>query len=159
METEVVFTLPAVLTYMHGGNAQNETLELILVGPSYNNRKFARTLSQRVKNALFALSAGQTSPPPERDVAQEETPITGAQIVDTLTSCDIGLFNWDEFLDWFWGAAVKNHVVFVAEDVPLTPQLCEKVNALDSARDLLEEIAGAYIANFTWPSLLPTDDG
>lgn len=161
IQAETTFILPKPLRYTSAkGKTGEETLEVILRGPSYDNRKFARSLKQKVQNGLmavgtFTLSMGDAV---KEDPNKEKEEPTGKLVIGSLRAAPESLFDWAEFVDWFWEQAPKKGVVLADDDVPFTKALVEAVNHL-SERDLLEEIAGEYIASFIWPSLMKTEDG
>lgn len=146
----VTFKLDTPLKFdSKDGTPNNETYELVLKAPSYNERKFARKLKQRLTEAMMYMthqSRGDASKKEEAPKKDEEV-MDSQAILFMLQSVPEGILDWSEFADWF--SENCKSVVCVDEGVGLTSALVKQLEV-----DTMDTLIGTYLANFTWISLM-----
>lgn len=148
---EVTFKLSSVLKFDKAGTPGNETYELILKAPSYNERKFARKLKQRLTEAMMCVTRqAKTETTVETTVDKEddkEEEMDGKSMLFMLQSVPENVLDWSEFAEWFLNSCAA--VVSVDEGIGLTSLLVSKMTIDDA-----DALVGTYLANFTYPSLM-----
>lgn len=143
----VNFKLSSVITFDKDGSPGQESFELILKAPSYNERKFARKLKQRLTEAMmYVTRQGKAETTVEKDDGKEEE-MDGKSILFMLQSVPESVLDWSEFAEWFGNSC--STVVSVDEGVGLTSALISQMSIDD-----VDSMVGTYLANFTWPSLM-----
>ena len=145
----VTFKLEKALKFdSKDGTPNNEAYELVLKAPSYNERKFARKLKQRLTEAMMYVtrqSSGETKK--EAEVPKEDEVMDSQAILFMLQSVPEGILDWAEFADWFSDNCKS--VVSVDEGVGLSSALVKQLDV-----DTMDSLIGTYLANFTWTSLM-----
>ena len=152
MET-INFKLATPIKFDKEGTPNQESYELVLRAPSYNERKFARKLKQKLTSAMMYVNRQNSPGPQATKPAEEEKEIKkddemdGQSILFMLQSVPENILDWSEFADWF----VENcsTVISVDEGVGLTSALYFQMDI-----DSVDMMIGTYLANFTGISLM-----
>jgi hypothetical protein len=148
----VVFPLPKPIKYARDGSPNNETLELILRAPDYDHRRFARTLKQKLSMVMMSMRGHASSDSPESKDEVAEMP-GGPETALMMMSAGDDVLNWSDFCEWFEENAKP--FIFYDEVTPIGNATFEDIGKVDP--DAVDNLIGAYIANFTMPSLMPKD--
>ena len=140
------FKLSSAIIFDKDGSPGQESFELILKAPSYNERKFARKLKQRLTEAMMFVTR---QPRSEAEVVEgkEEEEMDGKSILFMLQSVPESVLDWSEFAEWFGNSC--SPVVSVDDGVQLTSALISQMSIDD-----VDSMVGTYLANFTYPSLM-----
>tara|TARA_R110000772_G_C13310322_1_gene440399 strand:- start:9652 stop:10125 length:474 start_codon:yes stop_codon:yes gene_type:complete len=151
MET-INFKLSSAIVFDKDGTPGQESFELILKAPSYNERKFARKLKQRLTEAMMyvtrqASAQAAQAAPTANEVEKEDDKMDGQSILFMLQSVPENILDWSEFAEWF--VSNCSTVISVDEGVGLTTALVSQMSIDDA-----DSMVGNYLANFTWPSLM-----
>ena len=149
MET-IDFKLQNPIKFDKAGVPGNESYCLILQAPTYNERKFARKLKQRLTEAMmYVTRQGKLGDSAEVqiDESKKDEPMDGQSILFMLQSVPENVLDWSAFVDWFTESCAS--VIFVEEGVGLTISLIKQMDI-----DVVDEMVGTYLANFTWNSLM-----
>ena len=145
---EVTFKLSSVLKFDKDGTPGNETFDLILKAPSYNERKFARKLKQRLTEAMmYVTRQAKTETVVDKEDDKEEEEMDGKSILFMLQSVPENGLDWSEFAEWFLNSCAA--VVSVDEGIGLNSLLVSQISIDDG-----DSLVGTYLANFTYPSLM-----
>lgn len=147
MET-VDFKLNKPIKFDKDGTPGNESYCLVLMSPTYNERKFARKLKQRLTEAMmYVTRQAKESTELAKPEAEEDSPMDAKAIMFMLQSVPEKIMDWSEFVEWFCDSCAS--VIQVDVGVGLSRSLIQQMDL-----DTVDEMVGTYLANFTWNSLM-----